>query len=99
MSKINTKLPPELDRRKKLTEDQKECIKSLVGESVSALARYYNVSCRTINFIQHPERRLKNTEDGKANGGWRKYYTTASGTAAMAKTREYKKQLKKEGKL
>lgn len=92
MSKLNTKLPPELDRRKKLTEEQKECIKSLTGEfSITELAKEFYVSRRCVEFLLHPEKRKKQD--------WRKHYTTASGTAAMAKTREYKKQLVREGKL
>lgn len=85
-------MPPELDRRVKLTAEQKECIKSLAGEfSVSALAREFKVSCRTIDYTLHPEKRKPQD--------WRKSYTKESGTARCKKTREYKQQLIREGKL
>lgn len=100
MNKLTTKLPPELDRRKKLSVEQKECIKSLAGEfSITELAKEFYVSRRCIEFIVFPERRQKNTEGFKAGGGWRKHYTTEAGTKACAKTREYKKSLLKQGLL
>lgn len=92
MSNKTNKLPAELDRRRKLTDIQKETIKSLVGEfSISAIAREFKVSNRTIQFIAYPERRKPQD--------WKKNYTKETGTARCKKTREYKQSLIKEGKL
>lgn len=60
------------DLRIKLTEDQKKTIAALKGENVSELARYYNVSRRTINFIQFPERKQASENARRVSG--KSYY-------------------------
>lgn len=49
------------DRRRRLTEEEKDKIRALKGTvSVHKLAETYGVSRRTIQFILYPERLVKN---------------------------------------
>lgn len=85
------------DRRYKLTDLQKETITSLKGESVSELARYYNVSRRTINFIQHPERKEKMLRARKDSG--KSYYVKEKQRQSDLNTKAYREFLKAQGEL
>jgi transposase-like protein len=92
--KINN---PELDRRVKLTPEDKLEIQSLYksgGYSQRDLARLFNVSRRSIVFAIYPERRVANYENKIARGGHSKlYYDKDKHSKAMKKHREYKKEL------
>ena len=100
MEYTHMKIPSELDRRCKLTKEQKEEIKSLYPElSQRTLAKRYNVSRRLIQFtvdeskLQYAKERYKERrKDGR-------YYSRTKHTKAMAKHRKYKYALYKEGKL
>ena len=59
------KLPPEKDRRRKLTDDQKEQIKSIYAEGgvgTRLLAKQFGVSRKTIQLIVNPEIKRKQDE-------------------------------------
>ena len=66
MPYISEKIPiagTQYDRRRKLTEDQKQYIKWLREEeqmSYNQLAKMFNVSKRLIIFICRPETKIKN---------------------------------------
>ena len=56
------KLPPELDRRRKLNDAQKDEIKHKYGTglySLNGLAKEYNVSKKTVLLIVNPESKRK----------------------------------------
>lgn len=89
------KLPQEKDRRRKLTDDQKEQIKSIYAEgSVGTylLAKQFGVSPTTIQLIVNPESKRK--QDERIKEHWRDYRPTKEERAAtMREHRKYKQQL------
>ena len=88
------RLTPEQDRRVKLTPAMKVEILNMKDQySISAIARKYNVSRQTVQFILYPERRLANVENTKANHGWKKYYNKEVHTQRVRNLNEYKKLL------
>lgn len=94
---INNK---KLDRRIKLTDEQREEIKSNpLGLSQRRLAAMYEVSRRTIQFILDPEKLEENKKRREERGGSKEYYDKEKNTKAMREHRQYKNQLYKEGKL
>lgn len=90
-------IPKHLDRRVKLTADQKETIIGLKGENISHLAKYYNVSRRTIQLLQFPERKQAVLQARKDSG--KSYYDREKQGKADKATKAYREQLIKEGKL
>lgn len=71
------KLPPELDRRRKLNEEQKDEIKHKYSTgvySLNGLAKEYGVSKKTILLIVNPESKRKNDE--RIRDHWRDYAPT-----------------------
>lgn len=95
------KLPPEFDRRRKLSEDQKEEIrhKYKTGSySMANLAREYGVSKKTVLLIVNPESKRKNDQHIKDH--WKNYAPTKEErNASVRNLRSYKNQLYKEGKI
>lgn len=89
----------EYDRRRKLTDEDKEEIKQLVGMSIRGIARMYGVDKRLIQFILYPERHTKNLADRRARGGSMQYYDKEKHTKYIRKHRHYKQQLFLEGKI
>lgn len=89
------KLPPEKDRRRKLTDDQKEQIKSIYAEGsigTRALAKQFGVSRKTIQLIVNPE--IKRKQDERIKKRWKDYRPTKEERAAiMREHRKYKQQL------
>jgi hypothetical protein len=61
------RVPKEKDRRRKLTDEQREEIKKKheSGQGIRALAREYSVDKRLIQFILFPERYEKAKKDFK----------------------------------
>lgn len=60
---IYPNIPPEHDRRRKLTDDDREQIRNLKDEySQRYLAKKFGVSRRTIQFVIDPQKRLDNVE-------------------------------------
>lgn len=91
---------PDLDRRVKLKQEDKEEIRELYaggGYSYSQLARLYGVSKRTISFIIKPEQLEANIKRRKERGGWKQYYNKEKWCKDMKEHREYKKMLRDKG--
>lgn len=95
------KLDETQDRRRKLTSEQREEIKNLYGTgcySLNDLAKMFNVSKKTILLIVNKESAERAKEYRKEN--WREWHRTGKEHAeAIRKTRQYKQQLYREGKL
>lgn len=100
--KINISNTP-YDRRRKLTEDQKEYIRWLREEeqlSQRALAAKFGVSRRTIQFIIDPEKLKRNRDSSKERRRAGLYKPTKEEWAnTIREHRHYKQQLYKEGKI
>jgi hypothetical protein len=86
------KLTPELDRRRKLNDVQKDEIKHKYGTglyNLNGLAKEYNVSKKTVLLIVNPESKRKNDERIKEH--WRDYVPTKEErNAIMREHRAYK---------
>ena len=79
------------DLRSKLTDLQKETIIEMSKDfSISELARYYNVSRRTINFIVRPESKIASDLARKTAG--KSYYNKERQMAANKKYLKRKKE-------
>lgn len=89
------------DRRKKLTDEQKIEIKELYKTgcySLNDLAKKFNVSKKTILLIVNKESSEKAKQYRKEH--WKDWkQTKEKHNRAIKKTRKYKHQLYKEGKL
>lgn len=95
------KLPPEKDRRRKLTEDQKEQIRGIYATGVCGmrpLAKQFGVSRATIQIIVNPniaERKKQYIKDH-----WRDYRQSKEKWAeTMKEHRHYKQELYVKGEL
>lgn len=88
------------DRRRKLTDSQKDEIISL-RETMSQrkCAEKFGVSRRTIVFLWYPEKQLANKQLRQQRGGWRQYYNKEDHRENMKNTRRYKQKLYKEKRL
>ena len=95
------KLPQEYDRRRKLTDEQKDEIKHKYSTglySLNNLATEYKVSKKTILLIVNPESKRKNDERIKDH--WKDYQpTTEERNKIMNEHRRYKQKLHKDGKI
>jgi hypothetical protein len=96
------RIPPELDARRKLDDDDRAKIRALraadpVQWSARALAREFNVSRRLIQFILDPAKHAENLKRRAERGGVK--IDTARQTAHARKYRARKYQLFKEGKI
>jgi IS30 family transposase len=93
------KLPPELDRRRKLTEKDKEKIKKLFAEgyAVRGIARIFPQVCRrTIQFVIDPQR-ITEMQKGR---DWKRYYSKEKHRQQMKKWRQTKQlRLKNENNI
>ena len=89
------------DRRKKLTDEQREKIKELYGTgfySLNDLAKKYNVSKKTILLIVNSDSAERAKQYRKEH--WKEWQRTGEEwNETIKKTRRYKNQLYKEGKL
>ena len=97
---VNIKLEGLQDRRRKLTDEQKEAIKKEyaqgnVGQRV--LAEKYAVSRSTIQLIVNPERAEKVKQRIKEH--WKDYSDREQLTKAVRNTRRYKHELYLKGEL
>jgi transposase-like protein len=96
---INNEL---LDRRVKLTQDDKKLIVWLREEeqiSYQKLANRFGVSKRSIIFICRPELKEKELENRKKRGGSKFYYDKEKHTTSIREHRQYKKELNEKGLL
>lgn len=95
------KLPPEYDRRRRLTDEQRQEIiqKYSTGEySMRQLGREYNVDKGTISIIVNPDQKKRYSQYNKDN--WRRHQTYGEEhNAIMREHRAYKHQLYKQGKI
>lgn len=88
------------DRRRKLSaEDKAEIRINTDGLSQRALAREYDVSRRTIQFILDPGKLAANKEARKIRGGWKQYYDKEKHTLSMKEHRNYKQKLFVDGEI
>ena len=89
------------DRRKRLTDEQREIIKELYGTglySLNDLAKKFNVSKKTILLIVNKDSAERAKQYRKEN--WKQWQRTGEEhNEAIKKTRAYKHKLYKEGKL
>lgn len=92
-----------LDRRRKLTEDQKQYIRWLreeEGLSQRQLAAMFGVSRRLITFVLDPDKEKQNKAIQKQHRQEGRYkYTKEQWAETMREHRHYKQQLHKEGKI
>lgn len=89
-----------LDRRVKLTADDKELVKWLREDeqiSYQKLANRFGVSKRLIIFICKPESKIKDLENRAKRGGSKAYYNTENHRQSMKEHRDYKKELFSKG--
>ena len=95
------KLSETQDRRRKLTDDQKEEIKRIYESGVCGtrpLAKQFNVSRKTIQLIVNPE--MKQRQHDYVANNWRKYRPTKEEWAeTMKEHRHYKQELYLKGEL
>ena len=95
-------LPPQYDRRRKLTEDDKFEIVRLRKEhnlSQRTLARMFGVSRRLIIFIIDPEKYKRAKAQFKERRKDGRYYDRETNTIAVRNTRQYKHKLYLDGKI
>lgn len=89
------------DRRKKLTDEQREKIKELYGTgfySLNGLAREFNVNKKTILLIVNEESAERAKQYRKEH--WKEWQRKGEEhNKAISNTRKYKYELYKEGKL
>lgn len=88
------------DRRRKLTDEQKEEIreKRKQGKSLNTLAKEYNVSKKLILITVNPESKAKQEKYVKEH--WREFRQSQEYcTRATRETRRYKQKLMTSGKL
>lgn len=89
------------DRRKKLTDEQREEIKELYGTgcySLNGLAQRFNVSKKTILLIVNSDSAEKAKQYRKEH--WKEWQRTGEEwNETVRKYRKYKQELYKNGKL
>lgn len=89
------------DRRKRLTDEQREVIKELYGTgnySLNSLAKEFNVSKKSILLIVNKESADKAKQYRKDN--WKQWQRTGEEhNEAIKKTRKYKHSLMLKGEL
>lgn len=96
------KIPKKLDRRVKLSDDDKQQILRLrkeEGLSQRKLAQEFGVSRRTIQFILNPEKLEENNRRRAERGGSTLYYNKEDNTRNQQNHRRYKKQLQDKNQL
>lgn len=94
------RLAPEQDRRRKLSDEQKEEIRQLYAAgagSMKALADRYHVSRSTVQLIINPDSAQRVKEYTRDH--WREYHDRERSTRAVRETRRYKQRLYLAGLL
>lgn len=87
----------EYDRRRKLTDEQKDQIIALRGTiSQRKCAEMFKVSKRTIVFLWYPEKLQANRQRLQERGGWKVYYKKENHREYMKGTRKHKQEIYKE---
>ena len=94
------KIPANRDKRRKLTEQEKDEIKELYGfVSQRKLAKAYNVSRRLITFIGNPEAHKANLRRRAETGGSMQYYNKESNTKSIRTCRKRRQEMYLAGEL
>lgn len=94
------KIPRELDKRIKLTPEQRQEIKEqYTHKSQRQLAKEYQVSRRLIQFIGDPKKKQKDLLRREERGGSKKYYDKEKQREYIKKHRRRKQELKLKGEL
>ena len=94
------RLSEEQDRRRKLTEEQKESIRTeyaLGNTSHAKLADKYGVSKSLVTLILNPERAARVKQ--RVADHWREYHDPDKHREATKATRHYKKELVRKQEL
>ena len=95
------KLPPTKDRRRKLTDEQKEEIRKIYASGICGMrpiSKQFGVSKKTIQLIVKPEAKQRQHDYVAAN--WRKYRPSKEEWAATIREhRHYKQALYVKGEL
>ena len=78
-----------LDRRRRLTDEQKDAIRKDTVTSCNKLAKQYGVTKRTIQFIRNPESLAECIKRRQERGGSKIYYNREQHTKQM---REYRRR-------
>lgn len=87
-------LPPDKDRRRKLTPEQRQAIRdNPEGLGPTALALQYGVSKRLVQFILDPAKHAANLEARQRRGGWRQYYRAPEHAEAVRATRQHRSRV------
>lgn len=84
-----------LDRRRKLTEENKRDIRDYhrQGCSIHEISRVFGVSRRLVQFIVFPERQVKNLIDRAERGGSKQYYDKKKWKFVMRRHRAHKREI------
>ena len=95
------KLPEKYDKRRKLTNDQKDEIRQKYESgfcSLQSLANEYGVSKKTILLIANPKSKEKN--DKRIKDHWKEYQASKDErNKIMRDHRQYKQELYMSGKI
>jgi len=82
------------DRRRKLSDEQKDEIAALKGTmSQKKCAEKFNVSRRMIQFIWDPDKHERNLQCRQKRGGSKQYYDKKKNTECMKRHRHYKQEI------
>lgn len=82
------------DRRRKLSDEQKDEIAALKGTiSQRECAKRYGVSRRTIQFLWDPDKHKRNLQCRQERGGSKQYYNKEKQKQYMKRHRHYKQDL------
>ena len=94
-------IPPELDRRRKFSDEAIENMIAMYrdGYSLRAIAREFNTHHKLVARYVIPGRKESITEKIRQRKPWLDYYDKDKNTAAIRKHRQYKRQLELAGKL
>jgi hypothetical protein len=89
---------PFMDKRTKLLPCQREMIVHYSNQGVSGhkLAKMFNVSRRSIQFILNPDALKNNRERREERGGWKQYYDRQKNNDYQKTHRRDKHKLLKE---
>ncbi len=92
------KINPVLDRRKKLSDADRQQIKDShrIGVSIRGIAAMFGVNRRLVQFILFPERQALNLKHREDRGGWKQYYDKDKWRESMAAHRDYKRKIIQE---
>lgn len=96
------KLPKELDRRIKISDDVRESIKKLYfqdGYSMRKIARELGVDRGSVKNILFPEKYQEQLRRYKKEKHWQKYYNKDKNTKSVREWRQRKQKLFLEGKI